>query len=83
MKNYRKKPVVIQAIQFTGENTQEVLDLVPEARMILDENKEYQLVIDTLEGRMTVSGGDYVIRGIQGEFYPCKPDVFEATYEEV
>lgn len=59
---YRKKPVVIEAIQF------------------IDNPYMY---IETLEGTMKASVGDYIIKGVNGEFYPCKPDIFEKTYEEV
>jgi hypothetical protein len=85
MAKYRKKPVVIEAIQFTGHNSTEV-----EAWMIGLENKRpgvkhggTVLCIETLEGTMTASPGDFIIKGVQGEFYPCKPDIFEATYEKV
>lgn len=59
---YRKKPVIIEAIQF--------------------EDNPY-LKIETLEGIMKASVGDYIIKGVNGEFYPCKPDIFEKTYERV
>lgn len=58
--DYRKKPVVIQAVRIENEFT-----------------------VSTLEGEMKGNPGDYLIRGIQGEYYPCKPDIFDATYEEV
>lgn len=78
-KLYRKKPVVIEAIQAIPENDAELMAWCPDA--FLDEALE--LYIGTLEGDMHVSDGDYVIRGVQGEFYPCKPDIFEATYESL
>ncbi len=80
MSTYRKKPVVIEAIQWTGEDRQAVKDFVPEAGFgfVGDE-----LTITTLEGQMHASPGDWIIRGVKGEFYPCKPDIFEATYEPV
>lgn len=74
---YRKKPVTIQAVQAIPENAAELMVWCPDA--FLDEDLE--LYIGTLEGDMHVTPGDYVIRGVQGEFYPCKPDIFEATYE--
>ena len=78
---YRKKPVVIEAVQWTGNNLEELRAFVPEQHR---NNKIHQpLGIVTLEGVMTVSEGDYVIKGIAGEFYPCKPDIFEKTYEAV
>lgn len=73
---FTKKPVTIDAIQWTGDNAQELIAFVG------DNLKVYPdvLGIDTLEGVMTVSINDYVIKGVQGEYYPCKPDIFEATY---
>ena len=75
---YRKKPVVIEAIQWDGTNYDEIGDW-----MGLNSTLEIdgQFIIPTLEGDMRVSEGDWVIRGVNGEFYPCKPDIFEKTYE--
>lgn len=85
MKNYRKKPVVIQAIQFDGSNSGEILAAIGNAqdatRMFESGSNDPILVIHTLEGSMTVSKNDWVIKGVKGEYYPCKPDIFEATYE--
>lgn len=85
MPRFRKKPVVIEAIQFTGGNDGEILSWA--TRFSLENPIEMgvsgTLYIHTLEGQMTVSKGDWVIKGVQGEFYPCKPDIFEATYEAV
>lgn len=78
---FRKKPVVIEAEQFTGDNVNEIVKFVGVDAKVLGRTKE--LKISTLEGLMNVSPGDWVIQGVQGEFYPCKPDIFEATYEEV
>lgn len=90
---YRKKPIVINAWQFTLENYSKGLpDFIKEAI-----NKNDQLirlwtydghtkcngVIKTLEGDHYVSDGDWIIQGVNGEFYPCKPDIFEKTYEKV
>lgn len=75
---YRKKPVVIEAIQFTGNFT-EIEDFVGADA----EFRNGKLLIATLEGPMTASPNDWIIKGIKGEFYPCKPDIFEATYEAV
>ena len=85
---YRKKPVVIEAWQFTKKN------YVDGAPQFIRQAKDIDLwsqyggdeiggEIKTLEGVMTISEDDYIIKGVQGEFYPCKPDVFEATYEAV
>jgi hypothetical protein len=78
---YRKKPVVIEAIQFLGdENVNAVAKFVGDP----DEYGKADFYdIETLEGTMTARPGDWIIRGVQGEFYPCKPDIFEATYEAV
>lgn len=79
MSKFRKKPIVIEAIQFLGdENLQECLDFLQGQKCGGDD-----LTIVTLEGDMRVSKNDFIIKGIQGEFYPCKPDIFEATYELV
>ena len=74
---YRKKPVVIDAIQWTGNNLSEIqVFYKPDGILVGDE-----IYINTLEGTMKASIGDFIIKGIKGEFYPCKPDIFEATYE--
>jgi hypothetical protein len=79
-KKYRKKPVVIEAWQYTGTNHYEIGQWIGGNAII---TKDGSLRIRTLEGDMTVSLQDYVIRGVQGEHYPCKPDIFDQTYEEV
>ena len=77
---YRKKPVVIEAIQWTGSNPLDIIDFCKDSceYSIYDE-----ILIHTLEGDMIAQYGDYIIKGINGEFYPCKPDIFEKTYEKV
>lgn len=80
MKKYRKKPVVIEALQFDGENLEECLKFCYTA---YKSPVQDFMVIQTLEGTMECRKGDYIIKGIKGEFYPCKPDIFERTYEEV
>ena len=77
MKIYRKKPVEVQAVRWNGENVGEVLKFCGNARL-----KDDSIFIDTLEGTMEAKVGDYIIKGVKGEFYSCKPDIFEATYEE-
>ena len=79
IKKYRKKPVVIEAIQWIGNNLSEIDNFI--GRTV--DNKETTLVIHTLEVDMEASIGDYIIKGVNGEFYPCKPDIFDKTYEEV
>jgi hypothetical protein len=77
---FRKKPVVIDAWKWTGKMWNHVIEeLPPGAYLGTDES----LLIPTLEGVMTASAGDWIIKGVKGEFYPCKPDIFEATYEKV
>lgn len=77
---YRKKPVVIEAVQWTGENVKEMKEFLTGADY--DCTKNY-LIIRTLEGPHYANPGDYIIKGVHGEFYPCKPDIFVETYEEV
>jgi len=78
---YRKKPVVIEAFQWLNKPCfpKGFEGLHPIAKITNDE----KLAIETLEGVITASDGDYIIKGIHGEFYPCKPDIFEKTYEKV
>ena len=79
IKKFKKKPVIIEAIQWNGENLSEIDEFTK------NEVKNYEsvLIITTLEGDMYASLNDYIIKGINGEFYPCKPDIFAKTYEEV
>lgn len=78
---YRKKPVVIEAEQFDPRRAGPLPFAGAEDPVQWDHDAGWY--IDTLEGRMKLSMGDWVIKGVQGEFYPCKPDIFEATYEAV
>lgn len=76
---FRKKPVVIEAVKWNGNNHKEVIDFA--------ENKIWfdalgNMWIATLEGDMVAKKGDYIIKGVQGEYYPCKPDIFAETYEK-
>ena len=82
---YRKKPVVIEARRYDGSNSNVIIDWVGAGRELAPDayTEGTELYIATLEGAMHASVGDYIIRGVQGEFYPCKPDIFEATYERV
>lgn len=82
MPKYRKKPVVIEAVQWNGDpNALREFGNHPTVDTIRVHYPDLQ--IDTLEGRMTAKPGDWIIRGVNGEFYPCKPDIFEKTYELV
>jgi hypothetical protein len=93
---YKKKPVVIDAVQWTGENHREVFDFLTEnafdkesmqvsgEHFYIDHYKvQGGLIIKTLEGEHLASIGDFIIRGIKGEYYPCDPEIFEQTYEKV
>ena len=87
MARYRKKPVVIEAVQLKDESIIEIINWTTDYINIeidTDENDNIiGMIIPTLEGAMKASMNDYIIKGIQGEFYPCKPNVFEQTYELV
>lgn len=76
---YRKKPITITAVQYTGNNLEEVLRFTGDLAYI----DARGLIIRTLEGEHIASVNDYIIRGIQGEYYPCKPDIFVKTYDKV
>jgi hypothetical protein len=78
---YRKKPVEIEAIQWTGDNFDELERFTDNSTLVKFLNHE--LLVYTLEGVMHASIGDYIIKGVEGEFYPCKPDIFNKTYEKV
>ena len=79
---FRKKPVVIEAVQWKGDNAEEILKFT-------NANEEKSMafpsyiMIRTLEGDMNANKGDWIIKGVKGEFYQCKPDIFEETYEKV
>lgn len=79
---YRKKPVVIEAIQNTPENFNLIRLLVGDSRP-LHQLGDGRLQITTLEGEMTANVSDWIIKGVKGECYPCRPDIFAETYEEV
>jgi hypothetical protein len=80
VKIYRKKPVVIEAIQLNEENTQEVLNFCGRGAA---ESAGGRILIATLESKQIASIGDYIIKGVAGEFYPCKPEIFLQTYDAV
>lgn len=91
---YRKKPVVIEAFKLEPDATtgtpQWFMDATNEGKILFEVNGELgrpakiiSVIITTLEGDMKANVGDYIIQGIKGEIYPCKPDIFEATYEVV
>ena len=93
---YRKKPVIIEAFKWDGKNQRGMFNFLTNnekedvpinsigVNFYIDHNKVYGgLIIKTLEGEHLANIGDFIIKGIKGEFYPCKPDIFEATYERV
>lgn len=93
---YRKKPVVVDAVQWTGENQREMFDFLTDHKLMNDymtaSGKNFYvdhfkvpggLIIRTLEGEHIANISDYIIRGVNGEFYPCKAEIFEKTYEKV
>ncbi len=81
VKKYRKKPVVIEACEWTGEMTDELMKFMSGTKHFITTGKK--MVIETLEGNMEASLGDFIIKGIHGELYPCKPDIFWKTYEQI
>ena len=91
---YKKKPVIIEAIQWNGQNTKQILEFMGQKvdlsnPIAQDRFYDYELSlkngwkITTLEGGHIASINDFIIKGIKGEFYPCKPDIFELTYDKV
>lgn len=78
---FRKKPVVIEAVQWTGENKVEIIKFT-NRKVILTFEEDY-LIIPTLEGNHKANKGDWIIKGVKGEFYPCKPAIFAETYGRV
>jgi len=88
MAKYRKKPVVIEAIQYKLENWIDICRFIPIPDILYipesERNKDKPILrIRTLEGEHLVSYGDYIVKGVKGEYYAVKPDIFEKTYEEV
>ena len=78
VQKFVKKPVEIEAIQWVGDNTAEVMEFVGP---MIHPTSSSTLGIRTLEGVMDAAVGDWIIKGVKGEFYPCKPDIFEMTYD--
>jgi hypothetical protein len=78
---FRKKPVVIEAVQWTTSNEEVIEKFINRGRWAVVGPHQDHIWIQTLEGTMTANPGDWIIKGVKGEFYPCKPDIFEATYE--
>lgn len=80
MMKYRKKPIVIEAIKYERDHIGRMQDFCDRLRYNPHDNEYY---VDTLEGCMKVADGDFIIKGVNGEFYPCKADIFHKTYEDV
>lgn len=78
---FRKKPVVIEAVQWRGTNQDEMSLFLQRGVTVIGSMHSPKLVIVTLEGEMNADVGDWIIRGVAGEFYPCKPHIFTETYE--
>ena len=73
-----KKQITIEAVQYDGTNAQEISDFVGSSNLVWNDDR---ISIITLEGPMTASKSDYIIKGVKGEFYPCKPDIFAESYD--
>ncbi len=83
IKKYKKKPVIIEAMLWTGTNQEEAYAFMKDAFVSFN-SANRSIAIKTLEGTMYgIMPGDYIIKGVMGEFYPIKPDIFEGSYEEV
>jgi hypothetical protein len=79
---WRKKPVVIEAVLLTEDNIDQVFDWISKSGCaVYRRYDEPRVRIQTLEGAMTANIGEYIIKGVKGEFYPCKADIFHATYD--
>lgn len=82
IKQFRKKPVVIRALQYDGANSTEIEEFSKGA-ITKNGGKSDIMTVNSLEGDVYAITGDWIIEGVNGEFYPCKPDIFEKTYEPV
>ena len=82
MRQFRKKPVVVEAMRLVSPNW-ELIRLWCGGVIAVSGKRYVGITINTLEGNMFANVGDWIIKGVNGEFYPCKPDIFEKTYEEV
>lgn len=80
---FRKKPVIIEAVRWKGNNIGDIKELSDNRHVTLSAHTTSIIEIETLEGNMKASIGDWIIKGVKGEIYPCKPDIFEKTYEKI
>ncbi len=79
---YRKRPVIIEAVQWNGNNI-EIIHNFMSVKKVIHFGNDNQIGINTLEGLMAANIGDYIIKDVNGEFYPCKDSIFKLTYEKV
>ena len=85
---FKKKPVVIEARQINSNDYDDMCDIIKWVNdnggvAVAIDTEPYVMYIETLEGEMAAAPGDWIIKGVAGEFYPCKPNIFEVTYEEI
>jgi len=81
---YVKKPIPVEAVQWTGDNRKDIWDFCSLSYFNYNiETDKLELFIQTLEGPMSANVGDYIIKGVKGEFYPCKEDIFNETYDQI
>jgi hypothetical protein len=84
IQKFRKKPVEIEAVKWDGNNVVEIQMFISNGSWHwISEKDGVTLYIATLEGKMKADIGDWIVKGVKGEFYPCKPDIFDATYEKI
>lgn len=84
IKTFAKKPIKVQAVQWTGDNYEEIADFVGGIRSVYHLNDEYIIIsYQTLKGDHCLRNGDWIIREVNGDIHRCEPDIFEKTYEEV
>lgn len=80
IKSYKKKPLIVEGVQYTGKLENELIKFCP---VLMISSDGYDLYIETLEGNMKVNKGDYIVKGINGEFYPIKEEIFKKSFEEL
>lgn len=83
VEQFVKKPIVVEAVQWTGRNEDEVMKFVGSHCFLIDKVNTKELIINTLEGDHHASVNDWIVKGVKGEFYPVKPDIMEQTYSRV
>lgn len=83
IEQFVKKPIVVEAIQWTGKNEHEVMKFVGSHCCLVNKSNGKALIINTLEGDHYAFVNDWIVKGVKGEFYPVKPDIMEQTYTRV